>query len=258
MTTPLSGKPTFGAGRVFATGNYANPTPIRALVPQSQSIDFKRKTESLFGEKQLAVNVGAGQMDVTGKVEFGKISARIYADVMFGDGSTTGSYLEADGEQGTVAATTPYVVTVANATNFLFDLGVVNVTTGAIYTCVASGSEVAGASYSVGTTGGAKGKYTFAAGDEGVNVKISYGYANASSGETVVLSNQPQGLTGSFQGVHVLPWGTEQDMFVFNSCLASSSGISLKNSGFASNTLEYMASCDAYGNLGTATFAEAA
>jgi hypothetical protein len=30
-------------------------------VPQSQSIDFKRKTESLFGERQLAVAVGAGE-----------------------------------------------------------------------------------------------------------------------------------------------------------------------------------------------------
>ena len=142
MTTPLSGKPTFGAGRAFMIGNYAHPTPARALVPQSQSIDFKRKTESLFGEKQLAVAVGAGEMEITGKVEFGKVNPRIFADIMFGDGSTTGSYLEADKEAGTVPGTSTYVVTVANSANFLFDLGVVNADTGVIMSCVAAASEV--------------------------------------------------------------------------------------------------------------------
>jgi hypothetical protein len=57
--TVLNGKPTFGAGRAFLTGNYQSH-PARAFVPQSQSIDFKRKTESLFGERQL-VAVGAGE-----------------------------------------------------------------------------------------------------------------------------------------------------------------------------------------------------
>lgn len=254
----LSGKPTFGAGRVFAIANSANPTPARAFVPQSQSIDFKRKVESLFGENQLAVAVGAGQLEVSGKVEYGKINARIYADIMFGDGSTTGSSLMADKETGTVPGASTYVVTVANATNYLFDLGVVNAATGAIYTRVAAGSEVAGSSYSVVTSGANKGKYTFAAGDANGNMLFSYGYASTTIGETISLTNQAQGQTGSFQSVHVLPWGTQQDMFVFNNCIAQSSGISTKQSGFASNTMDYMASVDSNGILGTATFAEAA
>jgi len=261
MTTqPLSGKPTFGAGRVFAIGNYANPTPARALVPQSQSIDFKRKTESLFGENQLAVAVGAGQMEVSGKVEYGKANARLIYETMFGDSSTTGSSLEADGEAVTVPSSTPYTVPVANAAEFLFDLGVVNATTGVIMSCVAAGSEQAGVSYSVQATGASKGKYTFAAGDANGNMQISYAYSNTTAGLTASLTNQLQGLTGNFTAVHVLPWGTEQDMYVFNNCIASSSGISLKQSGFAGNTLEYsaFASGAGAGTLGTATFAEAA
>jgi hypothetical protein len=252
MTTPLNGKPTFGAGRVFAIGNYTSPTPARALVPQSQSIDFKRKTESLFGEKQLAVAVGAGEMDVTGKVEYAKTQARILADIMFGDTGTTGSYLEADGELGTVAATTPFIITVVNSTNFLFDLGVVDVPTGNIMTCVAA-TPVAGKSYMV-----AAGVYTFAAGDEGVNKSISYAYANTTVGETVALNNQLQGLTGNFQAVHVLPWGTEQDMFVLYNCIAGSTGLSAKKSGFGTSTLDYTAAANSSGSLGVATFAEAA
>jgi len=253
MTVALNGKPTFGAGRVFATANLTNPTPARAMVPQSQSIDFKRKTESLFGENQLAVAVGAGEMDVTGKVEYAKINARMFADNLFGVASTTGSYAEADGELGTVAASTPFIVTVANVATFLFDLGVINVLTGAILSCVATGSEVAGKSYSV-----ANGVYKFAAADDGANVKISYAYSVPTAGETVSLTNQPQGLTGNFQATHVLPWGTEQDMFVFGNCLSGGGGLSMKKSGFASNTLDYTAACNSNGVLGTASFAEAA
>jgi len=253
MTTVLSGKPTFGAGRVFATANIANPTPARALVPQSQSIDFKRKVESLFGEQQLAVAAGAGSMEVTGKVEYSKSVARIMSDILFGDSGTTGSYAEADKESGTVAATTPYIITVANSATWQFDLGVVNAVTGAIYSRVAGGSEVLGKSYSV-----AAGAYTFAAGDEGVNMLISYAYSVSTSGETINLANQNQGLTGSFTAVHVLPWGNEQDMYVFDSCIASSSSLSAKQSGFGSQTLEYTAFVNGSNTLGTATFAEAA
>jgi hypothetical protein len=258
MTTPLSGKPTFGAGRAFMTANVVNPTPARLPVPQSQSIDFKRKIDSLFGEKQLAVAVGAGEMEVTGKVEYGKTNARVIADLVFGDGSSPGSYLEADGETGTVPAATAFTITVANATNFLFDLGVRNADTGVIMSCVAAGSEVLGVSYSVAATGANKGKYTFAAGDANANVKISYAYSNSPAGETVILANQTQGLTGSFQAVHVLPWGAEQDMYVFYNCLASSSGISAKKSGFGSSTIDYSAAVNANDQLGVATFAEAA
>lgn len=254
----LNGKPTFGAGRVFMTGNYTNPTPARALVPQSQSIDFKRKVETLFGEGQLAVEVGAGEMEVTGKVEFGKSNARVFADMIFGVTGTTGSYLEADKEAGTVPGSSTYVITVANAANFLFDLGVIDVTTGALMTCVAAGSEVAGVSYSVVTTGVNKGKYTFASGDASANKLMSYGYSSSSVGETVSLTNQLQGKTGAFTAVHVLPWGAQQDMYVLNNCIASSSGISSKQSSFGSTTLDYMAACDTTGKLGTATFAEAA
>lgn len=254
----LSGKPTFGAGRVFMRSNATNPTPVRSLVPQSQSIDMKRKVESLFGERQLAVAVGAGEMEITGKVEFGKTNARIFSDIMFGVSQSTGSYLQADKEAGTVPGSSTYVITVANATNFQFDLGVINAATGVIYTRVASGSEVAGASYSVVESGVNKGKYTFALGDANGNMLISYVYSSSSIGSTVAISNQQQGLTGLFQAVHVLPWGAQQDMIVFNNCLAASTSISAKKSGFGMTSFDYQASADNNDVLGTMTFAEAA
>jgi len=253
----LAGKPTFGAGRAFLTGTYTNPTPMRLATPQSQSIDFKRKVESLFGENQLAEAVAAGEMEVTGKVEYSKTVARVLADAMFGDTSTAGTYAQANRETGTVPGSSSYVITVANASTFGFDLGVVNATTGVIYSCVAAGSEVAGTSYSLGT-GANKGKYTFALGDANANVLISYGYTVATGGETISLANQAQGPSTSFQATHVLPWGAEQDMFVFYNCIASTSSISAKKSGFGSSTLDYMAAVNSSGILGVASFAEAA
>lgn len=254
----LAGKPTFGAGRAFAVGNYTNPTPARLPVPQSQSIDFKRKVEALFGEKQLAEAVASGEMEVTGKVEYSKSNARVTADLMFGDGTALGSYQQANQEAGTVPGSSTYVVTVVNATNYLFDLGVKNATTGTVMVATASGSEVAGISYSVVTTGANKGKYTFASGDASANVLISYGWQLTTAGATISLANQDQGPSTSFQAVHVLPWGTEQDMFVFYNCVASASAISAKKSGFGSNTLDYTAGVNTSGILGIASFAETA
>lgn len=257
MTT-LSGKPTFGAGRVFMRSSVSNPTPVRALVPQSQGIDMKRKVESLFGERQLPVAIGAGEMEITGKVEFGKTNARLFSDIMLGVSQSTGSYLQADKEAATVPGSSSYVITAANATNFQIDLGVTNATTGAIYTRVAAGSEVGGTSYSVVESGVNKGKYTFASADANANILISYVYSSSTDGSTIAITNQMQGLTGLFLAVHVLPWGNQQDMVVFNNCLAASTGISAKKSGFGMTSFDYQASVDNSGVLGTMTFAEAA
>jgi len=194
-------------------------------------------------------------MEVTGKVEYGKTVARVLSDLLFGSGSATGNYMEADKEADSVPAVSTYVITVANAATFLFDLGVVNATTGAIYTCVASGSEVAGKSYSLTA---ATGVYKFAALDASTNVYISYAYSVSTAGETVTLGNQLQGQVGTFQAAHVLPWGAEQDMFVFYNCLAGSSSLSAKKSGFGNSTLDYTAAVNNNGQLGVATFAEAA
>ena len=252
MTAPLAGVPTFGSGRMFAIANLANPTPARALVAQSQTIDLKRKVESLFGENQLAAEIGAGEMEVTGKVEYGKFNPRMFADIMLGVGSSTGSYAEADGEAGTVAGTGPYIITVINSATWLTDLGVIDVATGNRMTRVASG-PVAAKSYTV-----TAGVYTFATGDSGSNKLISYSYTSSTVGETVTATNQLQGLTGSFQAVHVMPWGTEQSMVVFNKCLAAGASIANKKSGFGSQSLDFTAGCDTTGTLGTFSFAEAA
>src|SRR5579863_3948753 len=109
----LTGKKIFGAGRFFGINNVTNPTPMRALVPQDISIDFKLATKELFGENRLPVAVAAGDMSVSGKVTMGANNARMFSDLVFGIGTTSGQILEADHEAGTVPGT-PYAITVTN------------------------------------------------------------------------------------------------------------------------------------------------
>jgi hypothetical protein len=226
---------------------------MRPYLVQDQSVTFKRDVKSIYGENQLAADVASGSLAVTGKVTFGASNARLFADLLFADAGAAGQICEADNEPGTVAGTTPYIITVSNNTMWTVDLGVINVTTGIRYARVASGSEVSGTSYSV-----AAGVYTFAAGDEGKPMKISYLYNVASSGETVVLTNQKQGKVGNFTGVMVFPWGAEQDVLTLNSCLLSDTEISSKMSDYAKPTLGFAAACDTTDTLGTFSFAEAA
>lgn len=251
----LTGKKIFGAGRPYGINNVANPTPIQFLVPQSMTVTCKRSNKTLHGENQLPDAVGAGEMSVTTKITYGATSARAMAELFFNQTATTGSLVEHRGEAATISASTPYIVTVADATNFTTDLGVVFVQTNAIMTRVAAGSEMAGTSYSVDAT---TGKYTFAAGDTGKNVKISYLSKSTTVGQTITVNNPLQGKTGNFTGVFVFPWGQEQDVITLNNLLANNTEIGSKGGDFAKPTLDADAACDDNGILGTFAFAEAA
>lgn len=254
--TAVNGKKLFGTGRFFGVGNTSNPTPARFILPQDQSITFKRGTKSLFGENTLPADVAAGETEVTGKVSLGTSNPRILTDLFLGVTGATGSTLEADNESGTVAGTL-HQITVTNHTHFLEDLGVVDVLTGVIMKCVASG-PVANVSYTV-----AAGVYSFAVGDAAAVKKISYLYTDSALGETVALTNQPMGRTGGFQAVMVFPWKNpslveEQDVLSLTNCIASDHEISSKQADYGKPTFAFMAACDTTDSLGTFSFAEAA
>lgn len=256
MTTPVTTKKLFGAGRMFAALNSAAaPTPIRMGVVQDMSLTFKRGVKTLSGENQLADAIASGELDVSGKVTMGTTSARILADLLFSASTAVGQNYEADNEVGAIPGSTTYVVTVTNAANFIADLGVFNTTTGKRMTAVASSPGVG--QYTV-----AAGVYTFSATDHGAGVKISYVWYNSGIGETVTLANTKQGNVGGFTGNFVFPWqdwsGTEeQDLITLNWMLVTDHELSTKTGDFGKPTLGFMAGCDNSGNLGTAYFAYA-
>lgn len=262
MAAVLNGKKVFGPGRWFGINNVTNPTPARTIVQQDMSVTFKRSVKTLFGEKQLAADVSSGDLNVTGKVSYGTMNPRLFADLLFGAGSAVGQTLEADNELGTL---TTHAYTVANGSSMSsstpgVDLGVVNSTNGARYVRVASGSEVAGTSYSFAS---ATGVYTFASAETGTVFKFSYLYPAATTGETVAMTNQYQGKVNDFTAVMVFPWtnaanAVEQDVLTLNSCIASQAEIATKMGDYGKPSFDFEAGCDQNDNLGSFAFAEAA
>lgn len=245
----LTGKKLFGAGRFLGINNISNPTPTRFQTMQDSSIDFKAATKSLFGENRLPVAVAIGEVTITGKVTMGANNSRMFAELLFADAQTAGSVLEDEREAQSIPATPgPYTVTVTNSANWTTDLGVTK-TDGTVFTRVASG-PIAG-QYSV-----AAGVYTFAAADQATPVLISYLYTNSGSGAKIVVANSPMGPAGSFTGVMVMPYGTEQDVFTFNNCITQGAGIANKNGDYAKPTFDFMVSTDSTDTLGTLAFAE--
>lgn len=251
MTNSVTGKKIFGAGRFFGINNVTSPTPMRAYVPQDQSIDFKLSTKTLSGENRLPVAVAAGDMSVTGKVTLGANNARMFADLMFAIGSSSGTVTEQDFEAGSIPGSVAYTITVANSSTWTTDLGVVLAADGTVFTRVASAP--AAGQYSV-----AAGVYTFAAADANKNVKISYLYTIPSVGEKMTITNSLQGPAGAFTGVMVFPYGADQDVLTLNNCIASDAGISTKQGDYAKPSFGFMASTDASDTLGTFAFSQAA
>lgn len=250
-TSSITGKKIFGAGRFFGINNVTSPTPMRAYVPQDQSIDFKLSTKTLVGENRFPVAVAAGEYSVTGKVTMGANNARMFGDLMFTVGSTSGTVAEAEYEAGAIPAVSTYTVTVSNSATWTTDLGVVLASDGTVFTRVAS-SPTTG-QYSV-----AEGVYTFAADDANKNVKISYLYTIASSGEKMVLTNAIQGPAGAFTGVMVFPYANDQDVLTLNNCIATDAGISTKQGDYAKPAFGFLAATDSSDTLGTFAFSQAA
>jgi hypothetical protein len=242
----------YGPGRFFATSNVTNPTPVRPRYVQDMSVDYKSKLDELFGEGIYAAATAQGQTSVSGKVNFGGSSPRLWSDILSGDSLSAGQTFEADGELGTLAS---HAYTVTNTPASAQDRGAVNTVNNVQYTRVASGAEVAGASYSF-----AAGVYTFAVGETGTTFKFSYLYTPASATpgtSVVVLANTKQGPARNFQADMIFPFGTEQDVLSLYNCAASDAGISLKQ-GFGGSTFGFTAAVNDSDQLGAFSFARAA
>ena len=150
----------FGSGVMTITPAGATPTPINIGLLQEGQITAKSTVKELFGQYRDPLAIGAGTRKWTGKAKVARFSANVLNAIYFGGtinaGMTTTAY-EAD----TIPGTGPYTVTVANATHFTADLGVIYAATGLPFKRVASVS--AAGQYSVNTTTGV---YTFDAADD--------------------------------------------------------------------------------------------
>jgi hypothetical protein len=149
----------FGSGVALATpqpssGNPApNPTPTGMGVLQNVKLTLGADIKSLYGISQWAVDTAIGKRTIKGSFEFAQISNLLISQLFTGDSVTTGTTLttEFPGEQQQVPATSLFLVTVSNHTNFSIDYGVAYLNTGVALTRVAVGvAWVATTAYALG------------------------------------------------------------------------------------------------------------
>jgi hypothetical protein len=184
----------FGTGQLFATP-VGGGAPLRFGALQDVSVDFNGDIKQLFGQYQFALDTARGKTKIEWKASSGNVDVEAFNQVFFGETVDAGDELiQVFNEAGTVPAMSTYTVTVAQAANFVMDLGVYYSTSGLPLQQVAPGSEATG-KYSVSAVG----VYTFAAGDASAALLFNYLYESGSTGGSLELTNQLMGATPQFQ-----------------------------------------------------------
>jgi hypothetical protein len=240
----------FGSGVFWGTplqdanGNaISNPTPVQLGVMQDISIDISFDTKELYGMNQFPVAVGRGKGKLSGKSKFAQFSGAAINSLVFGQTMTSGIqsiYYDVAGV--TVAATvTP---TAPGSGTVTGDLGVRD-SNGIPMTRVASAPAVGQYSFS-GTA------YTFAAGDVGKTVFISYSYtATSTVAKKSTVQNVLMGYAPTFKGDLFVPYAGKTWLMSIPNCISTKFGIGTKQDDFTIPEFEFSGFADAAGNVMT-------
>ncbi|HTV87996.1 MAG TPA: hypothetical protein VME41_03175 [Stellaceae bacterium] len=245
----------FGAGALWGnrtdqTGSGIGPDQFGIL--QDVEIDWDWQTKELYGQFQFPIDIARGQGKITGKAKFARIFGAIYGDLFFGQTPAAGQLTVSESEAQNVPATSPYTVTVAEAANFVDDLGV----------WYASGSNAGGrftrvttpattGQYSVNLTTGI---YTLSSADAGAALLVSYLY-NAAAGKKLVLTNQLMGYTPTFKATFYTTKTTQGVpaglALVLNACTATKLSLPTKIDDYEIQEFDFSAFADPTGTIGT-------
>lgn len=238
--------------RTDVTGSGIGPVPFGIL--QSGSVDFDFTDKPLMGQYQFPVAVARGQGKITGKATFAQILGAVYSQLFFGATTATGMLAIANNEAAAVPSATPYAVTVANASAFDYDLGVIyasGVNAGNEFTRVTTPS--AAGQYSVNA---ATGVYTFSGADAGAALSISYAYNTTTSGSKITITNQLAGFTPTFRCTMLGTYNAQQVTLELNACVASKLTLQHKVDDWTIPEMDFSAYADASGTIGYLSTAE--
>jgi hypothetical protein len=238
----------FGMGKLVGVRNdIDNGTPRCFGELHEASIEASFTEKDLKGRKQFAIDVARSGGKITGKAKTATIRGGLFSDLFFGVDSTTGSILMTENEAGTVPASSPYTITVAESAHFHMDLGVTDLT-GNPYTLVASAP-------STGQYSQASGVYTFAAADTGKSVLISYLY-NSTSGLTIELSNTRMGVSPTFMMILSNTYRDKTLTVILNKCASTKLSMPMKNEDHLITEFDFSAMADDSGGVGTWSLSE--
>jgi hypothetical protein len=246
----------FGSGVLIGTPlNVPTPTPINFGLVQKVSVDTSVSVKELYGQYAFPVAVGSGTRKVTCKASLARFSGQALGRLFYNQIPTPGSTISQFAEVHSVPGSSPFTITVSNATHFVADQGVVYALTGLPLIAVAS-APVTG-QYAVNTTTGV---YTFATGDQAAGVLISYTYTSSSQGESLAIGNPLIGPTSTFMATLFAtdPTTNAQFSVTLNQCVASKFSFDTNIEDFAKPDFEFQAFANAAGQVMTFNFGDAA
>lgn len=249
----------FGAGALFGERTdvaASTVTPQQFGVLQDVTIDWDFTNKELWGQFQMPVAIARGQGKITGKAKFARVFGSLYNDMFFGLSTATGTDAVALFENGTIAGSTPFVVTVANSVNWFQDLGVYyasGVNSGLAFSRVTTPTTTA--QYSV-----AAGVYTFNTGDKGLAVQISYKWTNAAAGKKIVITNRLMGETptwrATFSNNEGGSAGSLPMTLELNACTSQKISFPTRLDDWMIEEVDFNSYADASGTIGTLSMTE--
>ena len=183
----------FGAGSLYSIPSAVGGTPIKFGAIQDVSIDFSFNTKELHGTYQFPLAVARGTGKVTGKCKAATINGLAFNNLFFGQTLLPGETTMAVDEAHSIPGSSSYVVDANNASAFVDDNGVVDMTTGLQMTRVTVLSALG--QYTV-TSGGV---YTFYSGDAGKAITINYTYSTSTLTTITDESHVLTALTPPYQ-----------------------------------------------------------
>jgi len=251
----------FGSGVLIGTQlNVPTPTPINFGLVQKVSVDTSVSVKELYGQYAFPVAVGSGTRKVTCKASLARFSAQALGRLWYNQIPSLGSKVVAFAEPHTIPAASPYTVTVTNGgANFVADQGVTYASTGNPLIAVAA--SPATGQYSVNA---ATGVYTFAAGDQGANVLITYSYTATSplstNSQNLTITNPLVGPTSTFSATLFAtdPTTNAQFSVTLNQCVASKFSFDTNIEDFSKPDFEFQAFANAAGQVMTFNFGDLA
>jgi hypothetical protein len=240
----------FGSG-VFI-GTPQGGSPINFGLAQEVSLSIATSTKPLYGQYNFPVAVGAGTRKMTGKAKMARISGQALGSLFFGIAPSVGGAITQFGEAASVPGSSPYTST-SFRTTFVADQGVVYAASALPLKQVASAPATG--QYSV-----AAGIYTFAAGDAGAAVLISYTYTSAAAGESIVVTSQLIGPSINFSANLFAsdPTTGKQFSVTLYNCVAEKLSMGTKLEDFVLPELDFQCFANPAGQVCQLNFGDAA
>jgi hypothetical protein len=241
----------FGSGVLIGTPQ--GGTPINFGLAQEISLNIATTTKALYGQSNFPVAIGSGTRKMTGKAKLARISGQALGNLFFGVSPSAGGAQTQFGETTSVPASSPYTYSTTFHSTFVSDQGVVYASSALPLKLVASSPATGQYSVSAGV-------YTFAAGDAGAAVLISYTYTVTTSGENIAVSSALIGPAITFSAnlfASDPTTGKQFSMLLYN-CVAEKLAFGTKLEDFMVPELDFQCFANAAGQVCQLNFGDAA